>query len=431
MGLFVGGCVEPLGVRCVLPCGSLRMRGEELVSYRHHSQGQVGVRGVRGPVVVWAALILLGALAAPAQAATYVFTKVADSVRDDFNPESFTSSSINNAGEIAFRAGRTTADGLNSFDGIYRANADGTLTTVVEDPDRDRFGFLSNNPSMNDLGDVSFAANLAPGLDQAILRGNGKKLTTIATTAKQFNFFGFDTSVNNSGEVAFKGELDTFEEGLFSGSGGRVTAHYLNSTDVALDGRPARFGGNDSRPSINNAGAIGFDESVQPEFDRGIFAGSSGTFRTIAAPDPNRSVEVPVLNDGGTAAFQTSFFDQTGQFVSAIVTADGATERTVADTTGPFGAFGFRPPALNNRGDVAFSATLDDFLTTGIFVGPRAIQDRVIATGDKLDGAGVIGLTFSEEGLNDLRQLVFIARLEDPSAPNGSRTAVFRATPRR
>jgi hypothetical protein len=140
---------------------------------------------------------------------------------------------------------------------------------------------------------------------------------------------------------------------------------------------------------------------------------------------------VPVLNDSGTAAFQTSFFDQTGQFVSAIVTSDGATERTIADTTGPFGAFGFRPPALNNHGDVAFSATLDDFLTTGIFVGPRAVQDRVIATGDKLDGARVISLTFSEEGLNDLRQLAFIARLEDPSAPNGSRTAVFRATPRR
>jgi hypothetical protein len=409
----------------------LRTREEELVTHRHRSRGQAAARGVRGPVVVLAALALLGALVTPAQAATYAFTKMADSVRDDFNPESFTSSSINNRGDIAFRAGRTTPDGLNSFDGIYRANANGTLTTIVEDPDRTRFGFLANNPSMNDLGDVSFAANLAPGLEATILRGDGKKLTTIATTTKQFNFFGFDTSINNSGEVAFKGELDTFEEGLFSGSGGRVSTHYLNSADVSLDGSPARFGGNDSRPSINNVGAIGFDESIQPDFDRGIFAGSTGTFRTIAAPDPSRSVDVPVLNDGGTAALQTSFFDQTGQFVSAIVTDDGATERTIADTTGPFGAFGFRPPALNNHGDVAFSATLDDFLTSGIFVGPRAVQDRVIATGDKLDGARVISLTFSEEGLNDLGQLALIALLEDPSAPNGSRTAVFRATPRR
>jgi hypothetical protein len=379
-------------------------------------------------LAVLAALTLLGALAAPAQAANYTFTKVADSLRDDFNPESFTSSSINNRGDIAFKAGRTTPDGLNSFDGIYRANADGTLTTIVEDPDRDRFGFLGNNPSMNDLGDVSFAANLAPGTEQAILRGNGRRLTTIATT-KEFNFFGFDTSVNNSGEVAFKGELENFDEGLFSGSGQKLQTHYLNSADVSLDGRPARFGGNDSRPSINNAGDIGFDESVQPEFDRGIFAGRAGTFRTIEAPDPNRSVDRPVLNDGGTAAFQTSFFDQE-QFVTAIVTDDGATQQTIADTTGDFGAFGFRPPALNNLGAVAFSADLDDFVTEGIFVGPRVVQDRVISTGDKLDGGRVVDLTYSEEGLNDSGQLAFIARIEDPSSPIGTRTAVFRATPR-
>jgi hypothetical protein len=55
----------------------------------------------------------------------------------------------------------------------------------------------------------------------------------------------------------------------------------------------------------------------------------------------------------------------------------------------------------------------------------------VIATGDKLDGARVRGLSFCEEGLNDAGQLAFIADLADPSAQNGFRTAVFRATPRR
>jgi hypothetical protein len=381
---------------------------------------------------VLAAVALLLALSAAAQAAPkYTFTKVADSVRDDFNPNSFVCSTINNRGDIAFRAGRTSSDGLNSFDGIYRANADGTLTTIAEDPTRSKFGFLGNNPSMNDLGDVSFAANLAPDLDEAILRGDGKKLTTIATTTKGFNFFGFDTSVNNSREVAFKAELDSFEEGLFSGSGGKITTHYLNSTDVSLDGQQARFGGNDSRPSLNNLGAIAFDESIQPDFASGIFAGREGTFKTIAAPDPNVFVEKPMFNDRGTAAFYRSFTDETGQFVTAIVTGNGGLLTTVVDTTGPFGSFGFRPPSLNNNGDVAYNATLDDFQTTGIFVGPRAVQDRVIGTGDKLDGATVLGLTFCEEGLNDSGQLSFVADLEDPSAPNGRRTAVFRATPKR
>jgi len=291
-------------------------------------------RGVRGTFVSLVALALVLGSATAAHAAAYTFTKVADSVRDNFHPNSFACSSLNNRGDVAFRAGRTSPDGLNSFDGIYRANADGTLTTIAEDPDRAKFGFLGNNPSMNDRGDVSFAANLAPGLEEAILRGDGKKLTSIATTTKGFNFFGFDTSVSNSGEVAFKAELDDFAEGLFSGSGGKLITHYLNSTDASLDGRPVRFGGNDSRPSINNLGDVAFDETIQPNFDSGIFAGRVGTFRTIAAPDPNAFVEKPMFNDGGTAAFSRSFTDATGQFATAIVTGSGGPLTTVADTTG-------------------------------------------------------------------------------------------------
>jgi hypothetical protein len=386
----------------------------------------------RGRFAIVAVLLLLlfVALAAPAYATRFTFTKVADSVRDDFNPNAFTCSSINNRGDIAFRAGRTTDGGLNSFDGIYRANADGTLTTIAEDPNRTRFGFLGNNPSMNDSGQVSFAANLAPGSDEAILRGNGRRLTTIATTKKQFDFFGFDTSINNKGEVAFKAELDNFDEGLFSGRGAGVTTHYLNSTDVSLDGHQVRFGGNDSRPSINNLGIIAFDESIQPNFDSGIFVGREGIFRTIAAPDPSVFVEKPVFNDFGTAAFYRSFTDQDGQFVTAIVTGNGGPLTTVADTKGPFGAFGFRPPSINNFGGVAFLATLDDFQTSGIFVGPRLARDRVISTGDALDGGTVRGLLFCEEGLNEAGQLAFIADLADPAAPDGFRTAVFRAAAR-
>ena len=44
---------------------------------------------------------------------------------------------------------------------------------------------------------------------------------------------------------------------------------------------------------------------------------------------------------------------------------DGSQRTTVADTRGAFESFGFRPPAINNGGDVAFHATLDDFVTSG------------------------------------------------------------------
>ena len=379
---------------------------------------------IRSTVGILAVLTLLMALATPAYAQVYTFTKVVDSVDDGFDPFSFGCSSINARGDIAFRAGRVAADGFNTIPGIYRVNPDGTLTTIAED--QKRFNFIGNNPSMNDRGEVSFAARLDGGKKpdtEAILRGSGKKLTTIASTANEFNFFGFDTSINNSGEVAFKAELDEefgFDEGLFSGRGGKLgtTTHYLTST--------SDFDGNDSRPSINNLGDIAFDESIN--FDDGIFVGRQGSFRTIAAPDPDVSVGEPVLNDGGTAAFERSFFDEVNQeFVTEIVTGNGGPLTTVVDTRGEFASFGFRPPSLNSAGEVAFHATLDDS-TSGIFVGPDPAQDRVIVAGDTLAGATVSSLTFCEEGLSDSGQLAFTAFFEDPVTFE-TRAAVFRATP--
>jgi hypothetical protein len=390
---------------------------------------------VRGRTLLWkrfgraaigamAGLVVGAMLAGPAAAQGYTFTKVADSAEDGFDPFSFGCATTNARGDVAFRAGRPAPDGFDTIPGIYRINADGSLTTIVED-DR-RFVQIGFNPSMNDLGQVSFAARVdgrrKPDTE-SILRGSGRKLTTIASTAGQFNFFGFDTSISNTGEVAFKAELDEefgFDEGLFSGSGRGITTHYLTSTSP--------FDGSDSRPSINDLGVIGFDESV--DFDSGIFAGREGAFTTIAGPDPDVFVQKPVLNDSGTAAFYRSFSDQTtGEFVEEVVTGNGGPLTTVADTRGDFGSFGFRPPSLNDDGDVAFHATLDDFVTSGIFVGPDPAADRVIATGDTLDGATVQGLTFCEEGLGDSGHLAFIAQLEDADSPEGFRMAVFLATP--
>ena len=378
----------------------------------------------RGAIGAMAGLVVVAMLAGPASAQGYTFTKLADSAEVGFDPFSFGCATTNARGDVAFRAGRPAPDGFNTIPGIYRINADGSLTTIVED-DR-RFVQIGFNPSMNDLGQVSFAARVdgrrKPDTE-SILRGSGRKLTTIASTAGQFNFFGFDTSISNTGEVAFKAELDEefgFDEGLFSGSGRGITTHYLTSTSP--------FDGSDSRPSINDLGVIGFDESV--DFDSGIFAGREGAFTTIAGPDPDVFVQKPVLNDSGTAAFYRSFSDQTtGEFVEEVVTGNGGPLTTVADTRGDFGSFGFRPPSLNDDGDVAFHATLDDFVTSGIFVGPDPTADRVIATGDTLDGATVQGLTFCEEGLGDSGHLAFIAQLEDADSPEGFRMAVFLATP--
>lgn len=368
------------------------------------------------------ALALVLAIASPALAQGYTFIELVDSADDRFDPFEFGCSSINQRGDVAFRAARLTDDPFNSADGIYRVNAGSArvITTIVENSGQ--YDFIGVNPSMNDTGAVSFAANL-DGPGEAILRGSGGPLTTIAMTEPgPFNFFGFDTSVSNSGEVAFKAELDrefNFDEGMFSGRGGPTTTHYLASTSP--------FDGNDSRPSINNRGRIAFDETI--DFESGIFVATRDTrgFLTIAAPDPDRFVRGPSLNDDGLVAFYASFFDEgADEFVEAIMTGRGGPLTTVVDTRGQFSSFGFRPPSLNNRGEVAFTADLDDG-GRAIFVAP---DQRVIGVGDTLDGSTVTGLSFCEEGLNDAGRLAFIAFLEDPDSPEGFRAAVFRAIPR-
>jgi hypothetical protein len=385
--------------------------------------------------------MVLGAMfsAARAQAAPqYTFTRVADSAADGFDPFSFECSAINNRGDIAFRTARAPKRGSQLVQGIYRANADGSrLTTIIEVGDG--FDFLGQIPSINDLGEVSFAlrdfTQRGPNFleTQSIRRGDGRKPpVTIASTEERFNSFGFEPTLNNSGVVAFRAQLDTFDkfnldQGLFSGQDGKrstLTTYYLSSTSQFSE-----FG-TLSRPSINNLGNIAFEAPRDGESSSGIFVAEGGGFETIVAPDPNVNVGRPNLNDAGTVAFHRFFNDRAGE---ELVTVNDGQLTVVADTSGPFQSFGFTfvgftPPALNNNGDVAFLADLDSG-GSGIFVGPDPIADRVIGTGDTLDGSTVTNLRFCDEGLNDSGQLAFQATFNDPSVPEGVRVAVYRATP--
>ena len=57
------------------------------------------------------------------------------------------------------------------------------------------------------------------------------------------------------------------------------------------------------------------------------------------------------------------------------------------------------------------------------------MPERVIASGDTLDGLIVTNPRFCEKGLNDSGQLSFVATLADPGVPERVRHTVFRATP--
>lgn len=355
----------------------------------------------RGVAIVSVVLLLL-AMAAPAAQAggAYTFTKVFDSAQG-FDPFDFGCAALNQRGDVVVRA--TTTGGVT---GIFLVT-DVATRRIVDD--RGPLGFIGRNPSLNEFRQVSFAANLDSG-EEAIFRGGPGGLVTIASTAGPFNFFGFDTTLNDDGRVAFKAELDSFDEGLFSGDGATLTTHYLASV--------TRFGGDDSRPSINSAGHIAFAEFLDGG-RRGVFVISQAGVSKVATDRGALSdVDEPQLNDNGFTAFNATL----DSGVAAVMLQDQAFPFPVATSAGPFSSFGTFGPSLDIRGNVAFTAELDTG-GQGLFTGPDPLTDRVVGTGDILDGSEVVNVTVCAEALNDGLQIAFTAQLAD------GRTAVFRADP--
>lgn len=387
----------------------------------------------------WQLGLLVGCvLQATAHAGSgYDFVKLVDHVEDNFSPRSLTCASINETGDVAFKATRSAPDGLSSWDVIARVDRAGVITPLVEDPAKAQFQFFSHFVSLNDSGQVSFGALLSSG-ERAVLRTADGAITPIASTAGEFDALGFDTSLNNAGEVAFTARLDTGDQGLFSGTGGPVTTHYTDAAPVMVDRVSTDLsGGNFGRPAINAGGEIAFHDRVEPSFEEGIFAGRSGVFRTLGPTgrayngagdrgDPN-------LNDLGIGAFETSFVNDTGQFVTALATSNLGAVSVVADTLNGYSGFGFYPPALNNRGQVAFRGFLDDFSRDGLFTGPSPKKDAVITSDGKLDGASILSISFSfcSEGMNDSGELAFIVDVLDETQFNGTRTVLYLATPKK
>jgi len=183
----------------------------------------------------------------------------------------------------------------------------------------------------------------------------------------------------------------------------------------------------------------------------------------------NITIEEPDINDAGKVAFVGSFPAASGCDDFVLRTTGGVPDRVAAGGVldgceGPEGLDG--PLAMNSGGQVAWLARLDsgaqavflgnmqivagatdigDFFdavalndagqlaflreqfTTpnvkGIYTGPDAVADKVIATGDSLFGSRVTDLAFDRDGLNNAGQIAFAATLAD------GRTVVVRADP--
>lgn len=341
-----------------------------------------------------------------AAAIAYTFTKIADTTGGEFS--SFGFPSINNAGTVAFSVSLSSGG-----QGIFVGNGS-SLTPIVDTSGA--FGGFGDGV-INGSGAVAFRAFLKAG-GQGVFVGSENALTTIADTSSTFSFFTGTPSINNAGTVAFNGFLNAAPgSGIFAGNGSTLT------TIVDASGQFSNFGS----PFITQAGAVIFP-AITSSGD-GIFLGNGSATPTVLIDQDSglKFFQSPSANSQGAVAFIASS-QPTGQTTGVFI-LNGQSLTELADDSGEFLQLGH--PAINVAGEVAFSSELTGsfpnvIIGSGIFTGPDPTDDKVIATGDALNGstvASVVDVGFVSSGLNDAGQIAFFAPLD-----NGS-FGIFRADP--
>ena len=168
---------------------------------------------------------------------------------------------------------------------------------------------------------------------------------------------------------------------------------------------------------MNNQGEI-FFSGTGPQ-GAGIFSVDENgvlTTRLLLADHPELTYLAPqiVANDNGSVLFAALTNDGLGTIGLFELDASNQLHTQSPSLLDPRATYD-----LNNNGEIAYYR---EHIKDGIYTGPDAIADKVIETGDVLDGETVTGLRFYR-GLNDAGQIAFQAYL------GNGRWAVYRADP--
>jgi hypothetical protein len=244
---------------------------------------------------------------------------------------------------------------------------------------------------------------------------------------------------NVRGEVAFFATLlrGAGAEGLFL-----LTARGI--TKIAVEGDRAPGGGTLSGfgrhpiPSINATGSVAFAAAVsQGKTVEGIFLSSAGKLRAVVVagePAPGipsgtfANVDFPALNDRGDVAFLATVRRGRESLEAIYVHAGGRVKKVAAqeDPAPAGGTFaGFGAPALSSQGVLAFAAVVEGRgVPGGVFIaaGDRL---RMLAGAGENSPLGGIFAKFSERvAINGAGTVAFTAILKD--APARSATFVVQ-----
>ena len=247
--------------------------------------------------------------------------------------------------------------------------------------------------------------------------------------------------INARGQVAFFASLlrGKADEGLFiasiaSGSP-RVTALVIEGDRIPGVGSVSGFGRHPI-PALNAAGTVAFAASVSGgKTVEGIFtAAGREKPRAVAvagAPAPGlpnatfASLDAPVLNDRGDVAFLATVRRGRETFDAVYLRSDGQVRKVVGqgDPAPAGGTFaGFGPPALNNKRAVAFGAVIEGrAVPGGLFLAADGQIRMLVGAGQDTPLGGIFAKFSERIGLDDEGRVAFNSLLKGAS----SAAAVF------
>ena len=387
-----------------------------------------------------------------------------------FYVEDFEPYDLNDRGQALFSAGVTTVGEALFLAG--RAGPAELARALQPAPGGGIFGFgiFPGTTTLNSSGEAAFAFFAEPfaepiGRNAGVYRAAGGALSavvvpgvTAAPTGGAFVGVNGAPSINDRGGVAFAGMIPT-EQGISGelGVGVFLAVPTGAITPVVVPGDPAPGGGRfdfADQPTMNAKGDIAFgahlagtpctlalpqDIVIGCARDLYLREAASGQIRRLlalgdAAPGGGvfRSFRFPVINAGGDVLFLATVETEAG-LERGLFLARGGTIVAVARVGddapggGQFVTLSNQPGNwdLNDRGDVAFSVTLDtdanedDLPDQGLYRWTEGALSLVARSGTALANGGEIlvlrplftgsAVPFSGALINNARRVLFAA----------------------
>jgi hypothetical protein len=233
--------------------------------------------------------------------------------------------------------------------------------------------------------------------------------------------------INGKGQVAFFATVlrGRAGEGFFLASGARISK-------LAADGDPAPGGGVFSgfgrhpMPALNDGAEVAFAAAIAgARAVEGIFVAAPRGTRAVAlagsaAPDiPSgtfASVDAPAINDRGDVAFLATVRRGRESLDAIYLHADGRSRKIVAqgDPAPAGGTFaGFGPPSLNGKGLVVFGAVVEGrAVPGGLFVWKDGAIRMLVGAGDETPDGGIFAKFSERVGVNAAGAVAFNAILK-------------------